>query len=292
MDVHQSSLWAEYMTKLGWQTEKLGDGFAYIKKLSVIGSIIKIPKFNPSINLDLIDNLAKKHQALFVKVEPLATTKEMKLEETLKKSGFQSDTWSLQPTKTLIINLNDTEEEILAGMEKDTRYSIRAAEKRGVSVIQNDDIDTFWNLYKQTAKRGRFWVTASDIRKLWEVFSKGNNAAIFVAQHSGESLAAAFVLFQDDTAYYHHAGSSDQHRELYATYLVIWKIILAAKKRGCHKLDLMGIVDPRIPATKSWGGFSHFKRGFGGEEVSYLGSFTKFYNPLMRWLFFFNRFSL
>ena len=63
-----------------------------------------------------------------------------------------------------------------------------------------------------------------------------------------------------------------------------------AKKRGIKIFDFEGIIDPRIKATRRWHGFTHFKRGFGGEEVTYLGSFIKFYNPVIKLIFSLNRF--
>ncbi|MDP2670886.1 MAG: peptidoglycan bridge formation glycyltransferase FemA/FemB family protein [bacterium] len=290
MDIHQSSLWAKYMEALGWQTVDLKPGYAYIRKLPLLGSIVKIPKASSEIDLVLVNEVSEKNKAIFTKIEPVGEVGDQKLSNSLVKAGFEADNWSLQPTKTLVVDLKAPEEEILTRMEKDTRYSIRSAEKKGVRVEKADDFETFWSLHSQTAKRGKFWTIRADVEKLWKVFSEAKQGLILVASFNEQPLATSMVLFQNKKAYYYHAGSSTQRRDLFAPYLVVWESIKEAKKKGCTSLDLMGIVDPRIKATRSWAGFSHFKKGFGGEEKTYLGSYAKFYNPIFKLIFKLNKF--
>lgn len=293
-DIRQSSSWANFMENLGWESFPLitdkSSSFAYVRKLPLIGSLVKIPKVSTPIPLSKIESLAKEKKALFVKLEPDCYLGDQATLTELRGKGFVEDTWSLQPTKTIVIDISASPDEILSKMEKDTRYSIRAAEKRGVESHVTQDLEIFWKLYEETSKRGRFWIMRKELEELWKAFSKENKATIIFARFAGEPLAAAFLLFEGKTAYYYHAASSAEHRQVYATYSVVWKSILEAKKRGCHYFDLMGIEDSRISSTKNWAGFSHFKRGFGGDEKIYLGSFIKFYNPVMKILFTLNRF--
>jgi len=277
------------MKRLGWQNVPLGESnHAFKKRLGPFGSILKIPHTKAGIDLKKLDQVARETQALFIKLEPHTTNENKRLRNTLLKSGWKEERWSLQPTKTLLLDLKPSAEEILSSFEKDTRNCIRAAEKRGVVVEEKKDINLFWELYQQTSKRGHFWVRKEELATLWESF--GKKARILVAYFEGQPLAAVLLILHDQTTYYYHAASSGKKRGLYPTYLLVWKSILLAKSNGCKYFDFVGITDPRIPSTKGWEGFSHFKRGFGGKEVTYLGSFIKIYNPFVRILFWPGRF--
>lgn len=284
MDVRQSPYWQKYLEELGWEVVNIDSIRIYSRKIP-FGSIVKIPRINSPIPFSKIDKVARKQKALFVKLEVNETLKESELAWQFKKNKFEEDKWSLQPTKTIAVDLTPSEDELLKNMEKDTRYSIRRSQRESVIVEKTEDIDTFLKLHKDTAKRQKFWVSNKDSKSLWDSLPKENKTILF-AKKGKEILAGAFLIFYDRVAYYYEAASSQRGRELLAPYLVVWEGLKLAKKKGCAKFDFEGIVDSRIPATKKWGGFTHFKRGFGGKEVTYLGSFIKFYNPIIKLIFF------
>ena len=155
MDIRQSKFWEIYLEKLGWKIINLGETRVYVRRI-LFGSVIKIPKANPPINFNDIEKIAKKEKSFFVKIEPNVTIEDKNLGKTLKSNNFTEDSWSLQPTKTLEINLAPTEEELLKNMEKDTRYSVRRSQREGVVVEKSQDIETFVSLHVQTSKRQRF----------------------------------------------------------------------------------------------------------------------------------------
>src|SRR3989344_3113415 len=289
-DLHQSPLWAQYLEKLGWEAKEIKNSkfnpfdqlrvdpeqsrrikiqnYIYIKNLSFFGSILKAPKIDLPLPFSQIDIIAKEKKALFVKIEPNFpinnTGNYKKIYASLKRNQYSQDKWALTNTKTIQIDLRLSEEELLKNMEKDTRYSIKASQRKGV-------------------------------KTKWEIFSKKTAATILFAyppNNSERLLAAAMVFFWDNISYYLHAASSAQKRDFFAPYLILWETIKLSKKRGCETLDLEGISDNRIPYTKKWQGFSHFKRGFGGKEVTFIGSFTKYYNPLVKLIFKLGSFSL
>ncbi len=291
-DLRQSPLWAQYLEKLGWEAKEIKN-YIYIKNLSFFGSILKAPKIDLPLPFSQIDIIAKENKALFVKIEPNFpinnTGNYKKIYAPLKRNQYSQDKWALTNTKTIQIDLKVSEEELLKKMEKDTRYSINLAIRKGVKVRESGDFEAFLDLYQETAKRNRFWIgPLKELRTKWAVFSKENAATLLFAYHKDtntQPLAAAMVFFWDNISYYLHAASSAQKRDFFASYLILWETIRLSKKRGCEILDLEGIEDSRIPYTKRWQGFSHFKRGFGGEEVTFIGSFTKYYNPLIKTLF-------
>ena len=99
-------------------------------------------------------------------------------------------------------------------------------------------------------------------------------------------VSGCLILICDGIAYYHHAASTVDGQNLHSPYGQMWQAILGAKKRGCAKMDLEGIFDPRFKEMfKKWLNFSAFKLKWGGEVYEYPGSFTKSYNPLVGLLF-------
>ena len=279
-DVRQSDLWVKYLEELGWQAHVLtSNSLAYSKKIPLLGKVVKIPRVPLPLPLKQIGTLAKEPDVFFIKLEPAIQTNESNLGNILsllKNSGFRGDRWPLSPTRTIKIDLTKSEEGLLKAMEKDTRYSVRLAIRRGVVVKQTDDFEEFKKLYYDTAKRKRFWPAKKEIETLWKTFYKGEAAAILTAYYNNEAVASTLLLFHEKSSQYQHAASIDDHRDVMAPYLLLWEAMKFLKKKGCTVLDLEGIYDPRIRSTKNWKGFTLFKRGFGGEEVEYIGSFVKY----------------
>ena len=294
MDIRQSSLWAKYLAELGWQAKRLDSNlFTYVKKIPFLGGLIKIPRAPLPLPFKKIDELASSENAIFVKLEPAIETKNITAASTLnllKGYGFAQDRWSLNPTTTIQIDLTKTEDELLKAMEKDTRYNVRLAIRKGVVVKETNNFEEFKNLYFQTAARKRFWPAKKELETLWQVFSEENAAAILTAFYNGEPLASTLLMDSNKAGYYYHAASTNEHREVMAPYLLLWESIRYLKKKGCEIFDLEGIVDPRIPSTKGWKGFTLFKRGFGGREVEHIGPFTKYYKLWAKAFFFPSRF--
>ena len=288
MDVRQSKFWQVYLEKLGWKKFSIGKNSAYVRKIP-FGAIVKIPRVDQTIGFKEIDDLAVAEKAFLVKMEPNIVSEDKKFIQTLLANGYTGDNWSLQPTKTIQVDLEVSEETLLKNMEKDTRYSVHRSERESVVVEKSEDIDVFLKLHKETSKRQNFWVSTEDSKSLWNSLPKENRSILF-AKKGPEVLAGAFLIFYDSIAYYYEAGSTKKGRRLLAPYVVVWESLKLAKEKNCKRFDFEGVVDPRIKATKKWEGFTHFKKGFGGNEVMYLGSFVKYYNPIVKLVFSLNKF--
>lgn len=291
-DLRQSPGYGHYMEKLGWKVEKIDDCQVFIKKLPLLPfSIIKIQR-PVKIPFKEIDKLAKKYRALFVKLEP-----QQRNNETMKQLNYHGYKLSKSPllyTKTLQLDLTKSKEQIFSQFKKDTRYEIRKAERNNLHILisyyPNILISDFIKLWHQNAWSRGFWIPIKkEIKSLYEAF--GKNAYLLTATvrhydniyYYSEILAGALILIQDGAVYYFYAASSPEGRRLSALYLVVWQAIKLAKSKGCQIFDFEGIYDERFP-IKSWQGFTHFKKSFGGKEIEYPGSFTKFYNPLLNFI--------
>src|SRR3989338_6078948 len=102
--------------------------------------------------LQYLKRLGKENKSIFVKIEPLTDL----VMETIFRKGIKKSKKQIQPSKTVIINLNLSGEDLLERMHHKTRYNIKVAEKNGVVVKDSNDLDAFWKLLSKTTKRDRF----------------------------------------------------------------------------------------------------------------------------------------
>ena len=178
-----------------------------------------------------------------------------------------------------VLDIDKSEEEILAGMRKSTRYEIRHAQKMGVTVqISNskESVRNFLELYRETSERHGF-VAHRLIQEEFEVFSREDKAIILSGYYKGDCIAGAIILFYAGQAIYHHGASLKSNAPV--SHLVQWHAILEAKKRGIKLYNFYGIAPDNKP-NHPWRGITVFKKGFGGREINYIHSYDYILSPL------------
>lgn len=296
----QSSEW-------GGVQENLGRKVKYLESDDVLSLIVEhklpfdkcylysprgplTPHISPEswhIFLEEVRAKALENKPIFVRVEPTGRNIDS-LAEGLTKAGFRR-TEPVQPKATLILDLNKSEEELLGGMEHDTRYSIRAAEKRGVKVINLADasgkekaFNEFWSLFLATNKRHGLKMYPRGYYQ--EVLKLNGNlySELYFATLEDKIISAAVVVFFGKTANYLYAASLPGYGKFNAPTLVVWKAAFEAKKRGCKIFDFWGISDE----NKAWQGVTAFKRSFGGGEINYSGTWDFIFDK--KWHFLHN----
>lgn len=204
----------------------------------------------------------------FVRVSPL-----IQEDNTLpfKKAKFRSAPVHLvNPERTWVLDITQSEEDILKNMKKSTRYEVRRIEKAGIEVeMGNDkeDLERFWALHLETVKRHGFVPFSKDSTEK-ELYAFGENAQIFSAYTGQDDFYSSSVILYDKHAGYYHQGASLPHK-LPFSYATLWAAILHAKRQGCTEFNFWGVCE-ETDKTHPWYGLSKFKRGFGGEERSYL----------------------
>lgn len=181
---------------------------------------------------------------------------------------------SLQPEKSLFLDLSKDEAELLAQMHPKTRYNIRLAEKKGVEIIQGkaENLKEFWDLLQITVKRDSF--RGHSFSHYQELLAGSRGAIeLWLARREGRTLAAGLFSFYGGRAVYLHGASADEERRYMAPYLLQWRMIQRARSHSCRYYDFYGIDE------RKWPGVTRFKRGFGGEERVYPGTFLLVVSP-------------
>lgn len=275
-DLRQSSQYARFMEKTGWRLEKVGSNFLYLRRLPLLPfSVAKLQRPQPPVDFGKLDNLARKSQALLVKVEPDRGDWGDRGKE-LNKHGYRQSSWIPAVSKTLHLDLTQTEKRILAGMKKDARYSLHRAEKNKLQLNKVVSLTEFYQAWKK-AKPPRIWMPPLEhVRAMKESFGKN----FLILSVGKPPIAGTIILLADKTAYYYFAFSSSKGKKLFAPYFLVWKGIKEAKKQGMKVFDFEAIEDSRYKATRSFRGFTHFKKSFGGSEVEYPPAYVKAFNPL------------
>lgn len=188
-----------------------------------------------------------------------------------------------QPPDTLLLDLNQDEEVLLAKMHHKTRYNIRLAEKKGVKVRlgQREMTDEIWRVFEMTAGRDQFRLHSRKYyeQMLKELDTDDCRAFLAVAEYENQVIAVNIMIDSFGTRTYLHGASSNEYRNVMAPYLLHWELIKDAKKQEMKVYDWWGIA-PTGANNHPWVGVTRFKKGFGGRELSYPGTFDVVVNEL------------
>jgi peptidoglycan pentaglycine glycine transferase (the first glycine) len=207
----------------------------------------------------------------------------------LEKNGFIKAFEETQPEWRQIIDISQTEEEILNQMKPKGRYNIRLALKHGVKKSQNinrqSQIDIFYRLYKETAK---FQNISRRNKKYFESMAKilpENEIDIIIAEYQGEPLSVLLLAFYDGVASYLYGGTSRENKQVMAPYLAHWEAIREARTRDCYKYDLLAVSpeanggEPGEKRGHKYENLTRFKEQFGGRKVNIVGSWDYIIRP-------------
>ena len=316
----QSCAWGDLKAHFGWQPLRIaameGDSIvagAQVLFRSLLGSRLTtayvpkgpliapaaLPKASTASMLSALHAVCRQHRAISLKLEP-DWAASADAQHWLQSRGFVPSGQTVQPRRTILIDLRPSERDILAQMRSKTRYNIRLAQRREITVhLGNaDDLPTFYRLLQVTAERAGFGVHTRTYYSLaWQLFEAQEAAALLLASYRNRPLGAVMVFAWGNKAWYMYGASSDEQRHRMPTYLLQWEAMRWAKSRGCTTYDLWGIPDvdesaigpsvaeaeARGVLSRGMGGLYRFKRGFGGREVRYVGAFDQAYNrPLYR----------
>ena len=172
-----------------------------------------------------------------------------------------------------ILDLNKSEEEILAGASQGLRRKIRKAQKNDIIVSTSTnpkDIHEFYEIQLQTAARHKFVEFSEDfLRKQFEAFANYDEVKIYTAKLGDEILAQNFMIFYGNEASYHYGVSTELGTKYSGAPLLHLAAMKDARERGIKRYNFWGIT-AEDDTTHRFYGVSQFKRSFGVEELKYL----------------------
>lgn len=221
--------------------------------------------------LSAIKNEVSALQVDFIRMSPLVENDSFDL-DFLRKRGFRNaPIHNMDAENAWVLDLDKSEEELLSQMRKTTRYLVRKAQNLPIKIsatAQKGDFNEFMKLYEETSKRHKF-VPHKGIEEEFEIFSKEGLAKLFLARYKRRAIAGALVIFYGNQAVYHHGASSDEYKDIPATYLLQWEAIKEAKRLNKSIYNFWGVVPPE-KSRHPWQGLTLFKTGFGGRRVNFI----------------------
>jgi len=294
----QSSAWATVRASQGWRPEfvRMGDPLPLALVLwrdalpgRSIGYVPRGPIVAPGDDAGLrtalsrLAQLARDRRAIFLKVDPELTPDTAAA--PLRDAHFRRGS-DIQPVlATLVLDLGGDEAALLAGLDKDTRWSVRQAPKRGVTtreVTDEPSLQAFYELYATTGGRAGFITRTWDYyRAIWGALIGAGHASLRLAYVDGAPVAGAMVWRCGDRALYQTGATNDAGRKSYAAYALLWECIIEAKRAGRRAFDMGGIpLDPERKDDPMYGPYL-FKRGFGGEVRRWVGAHDAVPSPVL-----------
>jgi peptidoglycan pentaglycine glycine transferase (the first glycine) len=314
--------WAQVKAKYGWEPmphiwqedrEIVAAALVLKRRIPIHGlaarlNILYIPK-GPLMDwsdeplrkrvLDDLQSFAKQQGAIFLKIDPdvvlgagipgsagaVEDNGGQAVMSALKRRGWIFSSDQIQFRNTVLIDLSPSKDELLARMKQKTRYNIRLAGKKGVTVRtgNEDDLRLLYKMYAETSVRDGFVIRDEGYYKtVWRTFmaSESPGCEPLIAEVGGEAVAAIFVFYFAGRAYYLYGMSREIHREKMPNYLLQWEAMRRAKAASCTVYDLWGAPEDFNENDAMWGVF-RFKEGLDGQVVRTLGAWD--YTPRPLW---------
>lgn len=180
--------------------------------------------------------------------------------------GWQASLNTILIPRTLILDLQRGEQDLLNDMSKKTRQYVRKSSREELTVKRlkrPEDIAKCLTLYKQTAKRAGFALHDDlyyqDLQTLM-----GDSSIIFAAFHSEKPVAFLWLAISQKTAFELYGGMNDEGQALRANYMLKWHAITKCREWGIDRYDMNGLLND---------GVSTFKQGFASHEDMLAGTF-------------------
>ena len=299
----QTGEWGELKSAFGWEPVRLvldvGPGVQILFRRLPLGlTLAYLPKpvfsdqqsaFSRRFWTE-VDATCKMRRAVFLKIEPDLWSESSQTDLHNTQYAMRKSPQNIQPPRTLIVDLRGTEDEILARMKQKTRYNIRLASKKDVTVRSWDDLPTFHQMMLVTGGRDGFGVHSLEYyQRAYDLFHPTGMAELLVAEYEGVPLAALMVFARGRRAWYMYGASTDEERNRMPTYLLQWEAMRWARSKGAEEYDLWGVPDEDDETLEAqfterndglWGVY-RFKRGFGGELKRAIQAMDRVYNPLL-----------
>ena len=310
--VLQTWEWGQFKSRWGWspryvlfEDEGRPRAAALIlrRALPRLGlSVLYVPK-GPALDysdaslagavLGELEAIAKMERAIFIKIDPDVTPPLFPpryaggMQGGGQRVGWRFSAEQIQFRNTALLGLAPGEDELLAAMKPKTRYNIRLAMKKGVSIRAggSQDIERLYAMYGETAQRDNFIVRPlAYYRDAWSTFIEAGLAQPFVAEVEGEPVAGLIVFRFGERAWYLYGMSRDVHRDKMPNHLLQWEAIRWAKSNGCAVYDFWGAPDELTESDPMWGVY-RFKEGFGAKFTAHIGAWDFPASRLWYWVY-------
>ena len=178
-----------------------------------------------------------------------------------------------ESTTTRVVDLQRSEQELLAGLSKNARQMIRRAEQLGYSTRLGEwpsSLNDYYRVHSETYTRTG---VSPHPREYFEGIAREMAPRGHARLWVGVDPGGRDVAFHNDACFgpgtlYHTGCSESAHLDSGINYLLMWRAILGARESGCRYYEV-GEVFPDATEGKTRG-LTVFKSKFGGEDRRYV----------------------
>ena len=233
-----------------------------------------------------IDVLAGRYNAHTLKWDPDVAANDTEFLAIMQEMGF-SRFYGPDGFETIQARFNyrlpilgRSEEELLQNLTQKTRYNVRVAQKKGVTVqvCGPERLEDFHRLMQVTGERDHFNIRPQ------EYFARmlsalGEHARLYLAFYEGQPVSGALATNYAKKTCYVYGASDNVYRNVMPNYLMQWEMIRWAVQTGCEVYDFQGISGNLSEENNPMYGLYRFKRGFNGQIDELAGEFNFEYHP-------------
>jgi len=170
----------------------------------------------------------------------------------------------------------------VAGMTSKHRYYLRkglAAPLRWEAGASDRDVAALAALHREmsASKNLKTAAMSEDRCRTLRDAMGADGITIVTGYRDDRPITSCLTLDFAGRAFYYAAATGAEGRKLSAAYAMLPRLVAVLHAKGIRHLDFGGIA----PAFADRAGVDHFKKGFGGEIVTYLGEWEAASLPLL-----------
>lgn len=272
----------------------IGSLMVLIRKIPIFGNIMYSSRgpvcdiHNMEVLKQLTEGaklLAKKYNAIVLTIEPDIKSDDTSFRNIMLELGYlikddaKNFREEIQPRYVFRLDTKDkTEDEIFKNFHSKTRYNIRLATKKGVTVKvgTREDLKDFHKIMVTTGIRDGFITRPLEyFERMYDCLGS-EHIKLLMAYYEGKPISGVIPIMYGNKTWYLYGASSNEHRNLMPNYLLQWEMIKIALERKSDIYDLRGV--PGIADNSN--GLYRFKKGFGAEYTEFIGEVYIPFKPL------------
>ena len=301
----QSLEWAK--VKTSWKREVIlaedsskkiiGSLMVWIRKIPIFGNIMYSARgpvcdiHNIEVLKQLTEGaklLAKKYNVIGLRIEPDIKSDDTSFRNIMLELGYsikddaKNFREEIQPRYVFRLDTKGkTEDEIFKNFHSKTRYNIRLATKKGVTVKigTREDLKDFHKIMVTTGLRDGFITRPLEyFERMYDCLGP-DHMKILMAYYEGKPISGVIPIMYGNKTWYLYGASSNEHRNLMPNYLLQWEMIKMAIARHDDIYDfrgVSGVVDENHPQY----GLYRFKKGFGAKFTEFIGEIYIPFKPV------------
>jgi peptidoglycan pentaglycine glycine transferase (the first glycine) len=197
-------------------------------------------------------------------------------------SALQASGWrrahDMQPRRTRIVDLTADDDALWTELRKKWRQYVNKARSNGIVVRDVDPatepkaFDTFHAVMREVSRRTALPLrSAATFQQVFDAFAPtGESRLLFAETGAGEVHAVLLLVRAGTRVVEPYGGMTQAGAESRANYLLKWEAIRTSREQGATSYDMWGLIGS---------GIDHFKAGFGGREVAYVGAWDLSLSP-------------